>query len=77
MYVMKQSIEQQIEILNTICPKFINHPSKREIRHNFFSNIQTEIQAYLLGFHAADGSLDSTRNTLRVKLSSKDIEIIK
>jgi hypothetical protein len=62
--------------LDDICPLFINNPSKRKIRHNFFSNIQTEIQAYLLGFHAADGSVNLERNTLRVKVTKKDEEII-
>ena len=70
------TINKQIEKLDDICPLFINNPSKRKIRHNFFSNIQTEIQAYLLGFHAADGSVNLKRNTLRVKVTKKDEEII-
>lgn len=67
---------KQIEILDKECPLFINSPSKRSLRHNFFKNIKTEIQAYLLGFHAADGSVNNKRNTLRVKVTKKDSEII-
>ena len=44
-------IEKQIEILNNICPLEKGYvSSKRLVRQNFFENIQTEIQAYLLGF---------------------------
>lgn len=68
---------KQIEILNNICPLKIGYRnSKREIRINFFTNIQTEIQAYLLGFYVADGNLNLKRNTIRVKINEKDKEII-
>lgn len=68
---------KQIEVLNIICPLKIGYKnSKREIRINFFTNIQTEIQAYLLGFYVADGSLNLKRNTIRIKINEKDKEII-
>lgn len=67
---------KEIEILNKICPLYKNATSKRELRHSFFKNIETEIQAYLLGFFAADGSLDEKRNMLRIKLQKRDNEII-
>ena len=67
---------EQVRILDIECPAFINAPSKRSLRHNFFKNIKTEIQAYLLGFHAADGSINKERNTLRIKVTKKDSEII-
>ena len=70
------TIENQIKILNEICEPFIVKPSKRYIRHHFFSNIKTEIQAYLLGFHAADGSLNSKRHTMAIKLTAADCEIL-
>lgn len=68
-------IKEQIEILNKICP-FYHKFSSREIRHEFFENIQTEIQAYLLGFFVADGHISNTRNTLAFNLSSADAEIL-
>lgn len=67
---------KQLEIINCNCPLYKNGTSKRELRHDFFKNINTEIQAYLLGFHAADGSINLERNTLRVKLTKNDSEII-
>lgn len=68
--------EEQLDFINKEYPLYINHTSKRRIRHDFFKNIQTELQAYLLGFYTADGSIDEKRKTLRVHLSNKDIEIV-
>ena len=62
--------------LDKICPLYANGTSKRMLRHDFFTNIQTEIQAYLLGFYVADGSLDIKRNNVRIKLTKEDSEII-
>ena len=67
---------KQLEIIDINCPLYKNGTSKRELRHDFFKNIETEIQAYLLGFHAADGSINLERNTLRVKVTKTDSEII-
>ena len=50
--------------------------SKRLIRQNFFSKIETELQAYLLGFFASDGSIDEKRKTFRIHLSRKDEELV-
>lgn len=69
--------EKQLEQLDVICKFYTNGTSKRLIRHDFFKNIQTEIQAYLLGFYVADGSLNLQRNTIRIKINSADSEIIK
>jgi intein/homing endonuclease len=74
--IVNKSIKEQIEIIEKEYPLYKNGNSKREIRHDFFKNIQTEIQAYLLGFHAADGSLDEKRKMFRLKLSEDDFEII-
>lgn len=68
--------EQQLEFIKENYPKYTNHKSKRRIRHDFFKDIQTELQAYLLGFYAADGSINEKRKTLRIQLSTKDIEIV-
>ena len=67
---------EQLEIIEQLCPMYKNGTSKRLLRHEFFRDIKTEIQAYLLGFHAADGSINNERNTLRVKVTKTDSEII-
>lgn len=70
------SIEEQIKILDEICPFFRKKAYNKSVRHDFFKNIQTEIQAYLLGFFAADGNMNNTRYNLRIKLTEQDSEII-
>lgn len=63
------------DLLNTICPLEKMGKGIKNIRHRFFHSIETEIQAYLLGFIAADGSIDEKRNALSIHVSAKDIEI--
>lgn len=67
--------EEQIEFIKDNYPA-THHISKRRVRHNFFSSIKTELQAYLLGFYTADGSIDEKRKTLRVELQKGDSEIV-
>lgn len=66
-----------INKLNEICPLYTNGTSKRKIRHNFFKSIETEIQAYLLGFIMADGSVNEKRHTLTININKKDAELFK
>lgn len=58
------------------CPLFKNGTSKREIRHNFFNNINFEEQAYLLGFIFADGCVNEERHTLSININKQDQYII-
>lgn len=58
------------------CPLFKNGTSKREIRHNFFNNINFEEQAYLLGFIFADGCVNEERHTLSININKQDYYII-
>lgn len=58
------------------CPLFKNGTSKREIRHNFFNNINFEEQAYLLGFIVADGCVNEERHTLSININKQDQYII-
>ena len=51
--------------------------SKYHINHDFFKSIETEEQAYLLGFYVADGNINEKRKTFRVKIQKTDEEIIK
>lgn len=65
------------EYLNKQCPLYIKNPSKREIRHDFFKSIDTELHAYLLGLIMSDGSINDKRATLSHNMSIKDKELIK
>lgn len=51
------------------------HSNKR-VRQNFFENIETEAQAYLLGFYAADGNINEKRKTFRIHLQKSDAELV-
>lgn len=68
--------QEQLKYIEDNYPLEIHHISNRRIRHTFFSKIETELQAYLLGFYAADGSIDEKRKTLRIHLSKKDSELV-
>lgn len=59
--------KEQLKFIEDNYPLYNNHISNRRIRHTFFDTIETELQAYLLGFYAADGSIDEKRKTLRVR----------
>lgn len=65
----------QLKFIETNYPLFKNGTSNREIRHNFFSEIKTELQAYLLGFIASDGSINNERHTLSIHINEQDNEI--
>jgi len=60
--------QEQIKYIEDNYPLTTHHISNRRIRHSFFSKIETELQAYLLGFYASDGSIDEKRKTLRIHL---------
>lgn len=68
--------EEQINYLNKYCPFKFGPHSKRRVRQNFFESIDTEIQAYLLGFHTADGCCNPDKGTVRFSLQERDSEII-
>ena len=67
---------EQEEYINNHFKLEVHHTSKRRTRHTIFSDIQTELQAYILGFFAADGSVDEKRKTFRLKLQQDDSEIV-
>lgn len=50
--------------------------SNRRVRQNFFEKIETEMQAYLLGFYAADGNINEKRKTFRIHLQKSDSELV-
>ncbi len=68
--------EEQFKFIQDNYPATTNHISHRRIRHNFFDKIETELQAYLLGFFTADGSIDEKRKTFRIELQLRDSELV-
>lgn len=68
--------ENQLKFINENYELYCTHSSKRKIRHDIFSNIETELQAYLLGIYASDGSADMKRKTIRLQLQSEDKDIV-
>ena len=56
----------------------ITHKCKlvKELNHNFFKIIDTEEKAYLLGFFAADGTINKTGNGMAVLIQKDDVEIL-
>ena len=65
----------QLKLIETKFPLYKNGTSNREIRHNFFSSIETEIQAYLLGIIASDGSINLERHTVTLHINKIDKEL--
>lgn len=68
--------QEQIKFIEDTYPLYTNHISNRRIRHDFFSEIKTELQAYPLGFYAADGNINEKRKTFRIHLQKQDSELI-
>lgn len=69
--------EEQIQYIKDNYPLYVNDPrAKRALRHTFFSKIETEMQAYMLGFYAADGSINEKRKTFRIHLQWQDADTV-
>ena len=68
--------QEQIKFIEDNYPLITNHISNRRIRHDIFSKIETELQAYLLGFYSADGSINEKRKTFRIHLQKQDSELV-
>lgn len=46
------------------------------INNNFFEEINTELKAYLLGFFAADGTINKNDNGMAIHIQSRDREVL-
>lgn len=68
--------KEQLQYIEEHFPFMSGVHSKRKIRQNFFSKIETELQAYLLGLYASDGNINEKRKTFRIHVQDKDSEII-
>lgn len=68
--------EEQIKYIEEHFPFSSGMHSKRRVRQDFFSSIDTELQAYLLGFYAADGNINEKRKTFRIHLQEGDSDLV-
>ena len=68
--------QEHFKFIEDNYPLYTNHISNRRIRHDFFSKIETELQAYLLGFYAADGNINEKRKTFRIHLQKQDSDLV-
>ena len=68
--------EEQFKFIEENIPLEKHFHSSRKMRHSFFDSIQIEVQAYMLGFYAADGNINEKRKTLRIQLAEDDFEIV-
>lgn len=72
MWFITMTKEEQFEYIKNNYPATAGIHSKRLTRRRFFSKIETEIQAYLLGLYASDGNITEKRKTFRISLQQKD-----
>lgn len=68
--------DEQIKFIEENYPFSFGIHSNRRVRQNFFSEIKTELQAYILGLYASDGSIDEKRKTFRIHLQECDAYLI-
>lgn len=58
----------------------VGYPSTRRYKNpintNLFDEIKTEADAYFLGFFLADGYVNKSKQTARIKVSSVDVDIL-
>lgn len=69
-FITEEEINQEFGV------PYKNGTSNHMIRHNFFKNIHTEIQAYLLGFIYSDGNISKDRYFLGIHVTESDKWII-
>lgn len=74
--IINMNREEQIKYIEENLPFSSGMHSKRRVRQDFFSSIDTELQAYLLGFYASDGSINEKRKTFRIHLQEQDSDIV-
>ena len=70
------NIKEQQNLIEEIAPLKSNRQGYRPIRHLFFNKIKTELQAYLLGLHAADGTVEESRAKFKITLNEQDLNTV-
>ena len=73
-YTVDSSVIKRILKNKGISIRDNNYYKKKYFNNHYFDKIETEEQAYILGFIYADGYISS--NTFGVKVDTKDIDII-
>ena len=68
--------EEQIKFIEENYPFSSGVHSNRRVRQDFFSEIKIELQAYILGLYASDGSIDEKRKTFRIHMQECDSDLI-
>lgn len=77
-YKIKKILEENnIHIRNRAEQNRISNAQRvSSVNNNYFSNITTVNQAWVLGFLAADGWIEQDRNRINIELSAVDKEIL-
>jgi hypothetical protein len=58
-------------------PELVSYRWKRDlVRHGYFSQIDSPMKAYLLGFIAADGHVLPSHHRITIELSAKDQDLL-
>ena len=73
MKITRKTLNNYEKCLGIKCAKNIRMP---KLDVNFFENIDNEYKAYILGFIAADGYIESNERTLTFNINKKDIDIL-
>lgn len=63
--------------LNVNIPRHYGAKRKNCFNLNFFSNIDNEDKAYILGFIMADGWINSNNRSLHIRIKADDAELLK
>lgn len=83
--ISTKKLEEILDVSNSVLMKafrMFGFKTKTEYRHSkikndYFKNIHTEEQAYILGFYLADGSLSKKYNRLSFSVTKDDDEVLK
>lgn len=61
---------------NLLNLKYKRNPKRQNVNDDFFKKIDTEEKAYLLGFFAADGTINKRDNGMALLIQERDVEIL-
>ena len=70
-----QAIAEQLKFIEENYELSKNETAKRFVRHSFFSEFKTELQAYLFGLLASDGCIVEKQYAIQLKVNPIDQEL--
>ena len=70
-----QAIAEQLKFIEENYELRKNETAKRLVRHDFFSEFKTELQAYLYGILASDGCIVEKQYAIQLKINPTDSEL--